>query len=243
MRLIDLDLAEGFDLDLLPEAIDLVIHFAGVTHAHDPEIYWNVNSRGTMRLAEAARARGCGQFVYISTRCATPGAGAYGESKLAAENELQKLLWNSLLIIRPSEIYGGEGKEGVDRLIALAQRWHLVPLLFGNPKISLAPLRFDDFAMIVTDEIMKPAGGLRIIELCGPEDLSATKFAMRIAKRYRALPVPVWWPLFAIVVKIAAKLNFNVAVPDQVQRLTCGKTSSSMKADSTGRVRFLIDKH
>lgn len=241
VRVIDLDLAQTVEPENLPEAFDLVIHFAGVTHAHDPEPYGAVNFRGTMRLAEWARARGCRRFVYISTRCATPGSGAYGESKLAAENELQKLSWENLLIIRPSEVYGGGGKEGVDKLIALARRWHLTLMLFGNSKISFAPLHVEDFATIVADEITKRESGLTILELCGPEDLTGPTLARRIAKRYNALPVPVWWPLFALMMKIGARLGVNLAVPDQLQRLECAKTGSAKRADRTGRIRFLTD--
>ncbi|MGQ0762871.1 MAG: NAD-dependent epimerase/dehydratase family protein [Acidobacteriota bacterium] len=243
VRVFDLDLAEHLEADSLPETIDLVIHFAGVTHAHDAESYWNANFRGTKRLAEAARARKCSGFVYISTRCAVPGAGAYGESKLAAEDELHKLPWDSLLIIRPSEIYGGGGKEGVDKIIAVARRWHLTPLLFGNSNISFAPLWFDDFAAAAADEIIKANEGSRTIELCGPEDISAATLAKRIAKRYRALPIPVWWPLFALALKIGTRLNLNLAAPDQLARLTCVKTGSAMHADRRGSRRFLIDTH
>lgn len=242
VRVFDLDLAGDFAADLLPDAIDLVIHFAGVTHAHDAESYWNVNFRGTKRLAEAAQARGCKRFVYISTRCAVPGAGAYGESKLAAEDELRKLPWERLLIMRPSEIYGGGGKEGVDKLVTLAQRRHLTPLLFGNSNISFAPLWFDDFATIAADEIMKAKEGSRTIELCGPEDISSPTLAKRIAKRYSALPIPVWWPLFTLVFKIGTRLKFNLAAPDQLARLTCAKTGSARQADRTGSVRFLIEE-
>ena len=242
VRVIDLDLAQTLAPENLPGAFDLVIHFAGVTHAPDPESYGAVNFRGTMRLAEVARARGCRRFVYISTRCATPGSGAYGESKLAAENELRKLSWENLLIIRPSEVYGGGGKEGVDKLIALARRWHLTPMLFGNSKISFAPLHVEDFAAIVADEITKRKSGVTILELCGPEDLTGPVLARRIAKRYSALPVPVWWPLFALMVKIGARLGFDLAVPDQLQRLECAKTGSAKQADRTGRIRFLIEQ-
>jgi nucleoside-diphosphate-sugar epimerase len=239
VRVIDLNLADDFDSSLFPDNLDSVIHFAGVTHARNPELYWRVNLHGTMRLAKAARARGARRFVYISTRCATPGAGAYGESKLAAEDALREQSWDSLLIVRPSEVYTGQGKEGVDKLIALARRWHLTPLLFGNSQISLAPLWLDDFAEIAASEIMKPRDGIATIELCGPEDLSAAALASAIAKRYYALPVPVWWPVFAVLVRAAVRFNLNLAVPDQLQRLTCVKTASATSADRKGRVRFL----
>src|SRR5260370_29196109 len=141
LRVVDLDLETDFDLQSLPAPLDLVVHFAAVTHARDLERYWNVNLRGTQRLAEAARARGCQRFVFISSRCATAGAGAYGESKLAAEVELKKLSWQSLLIIRPAEVYGGRGKEGIDRLISLGRRCRVVPLLFGHENNPFAPPR------------------------------------------------------------------------------------------------------
>ena len=241
VHVLDLDLAAQFDEQSLPDMIDMTIHFAGVTHARDAESYWQVNHRGTMRLAECVRARGCGRFVYISSRCATAASGAYGESKLAAENELKKFDWESLLIIRPSEVYGARGKEGIDRLIALAQRWHLTPSMFGNSRIVFSPVHIDDFAVIAADEIMMPPKGLRIVELSGPEDLNSSALARRIAKRYKALPVPVWWPLFALFLKVAAGFNSRLVVPDQLQRLTCAKTGTAETADRTGRIRFLLD--
>ena len=237
----DLDLAGPFDDQSLPEAIDTVIHFAGVTHAHDAARYWNVNHLGTKRLAENARARGCRRFVYISTRCATLECGAYGESKLASENELKKFDWDSLLIIRPSEIYDAVGTEGLDKLIALARRWHLTPWLFGNSRIAFAPLHVDDFADIVADEIMKSSTGLSIVELCGPEDLNARTLAIRRAKCYKALPVPIWWPLFALFLKVAAGFNSALGVPDRLQRLIGAKTATAKSSDRMGRARFLLE--
>src|SRR6185503_19559985 len=136
LQVIDLDLESDLSGTLSRTQFDMVIHFAGVTHASDEEQYWKVNLEGTVRLAEATRANGCRRFVYISTRCATHGSGAYGESKLAAETELQKLAWKSLLIIRPAEIYGSGGNEGIDRMLAIARRWRIVPALFGNANVQ-----------------------------------------------------------------------------------------------------------
>jgi nucleoside-diphosphate-sugar epimerase len=241
IRILDLDLAGDFDANAWPDAIDTVIHFAALTHAHDTGRYWNINHRGTRRLAECAAARGCRRFVYISTRCATPACGAYGDSKLAAENELKKFDWQSLLIIRPSEIYGAEGKEGIDKLIAVARRWHLTPWFFGNSRIAFAPFHIDDFAGIVVDEIMKFSTGLSTVELCGPEDLNARALAARLGKRYKALPVLVWWPLFALFLKVAAGFSLGLVVPDQLQRLTGAKTATAKSADRKGRTHFLLD--
>src|SRR6185369_7075197 len=72
LHVIDLDLEASLDQTLPP--FDLVVHFAGLTHAADEQQYWKINLEGTVRLAEAVRRNGCRRFVYISTRCATRGS-------------------------------------------------------------------------------------------------------------------------------------------------------------------------
>jgi UDP-glucose 4-epimerase len=212
---------------------DLVIHFAGVTHASAEQQYWKVNLEGTARLARAAHANGCRRFVYISTRCATPGSGAYGESKLAAEQELQKLEWESLLIIRPAEIYGGGGNEGIDRMLDLARRWRVVPALFGHANLRFAPMHIDDFTKLTAELIQQHDKGIRIETICGPEDLNGLALASRIAKRHRALPLPLWWPAVSVGLKVLHKLGFTVVKPDQLTRLTGSKTATAASATIT----------
>src|SRR5215208_2993273 len=75
LGVIDLDLESDLTGALAGMHFDVVIHFAGVTHASDEQKYWNVNLEGTRRVANATHENGCRRFVYISTRCATPGSG------------------------------------------------------------------------------------------------------------------------------------------------------------------------
>jgi nucleoside-diphosphate-sugar epimerase len=229
LHVIDLDL-ESDSSSLSRMQFDMVIHFAGVTHASDEQQYWKINLEGTRRLAEATHANGCRRFVYISTRCATQGSGAYGESKLAAEQELQKLDWKSLLIIRPAEIYGGGGKEGVDRMLAVARKWRFVPLLFGHANLRFAPMHVDDFTKLTAALIQQHDDGVRIETVCGPEDLNANELAQRIAKRHRAVPLPLWWPALAVSLKALHKIGFSIVKPDQLTRLTAAKTGTAASA-------------
>ena len=230
LHVIDLDLAS--DLSGVLSHFELVIHFAGVTHADDEQEYWKVNLEGTRRLAEAAYANGCRRFVYISTRCATHGSGAYGESKLAAEQELQKLDWESLLIMRPAEIYGGGGNEGIDRMLAMARKWHVVPALFGHSNLSFAPMHVDDFTKLAAELIQQHRAGTRIETLCGPEDLNGFKLAFRIAKRQRAVPIPLWWPAVAIALRISNAIGFTIVKPDQLTRLVGKKTGTAASGEN-----------
>src|SRR6478609_3745439 len=210
LHVIDLDLESELSETLSRAHYDLVIHFAGLTHASDEQQYWNVNVKGTVRLAEATRERGCRRFVYISTRCATHGSGAYGESKLAAEQELLKLEWKSLLIIRPAEIYGSGGNEGIDRMLAVGRRWRIIPALFGHSNLLFAPMHVDDFGWLAAELIQQQHDGVRIETLCGPEDLSGMVLAYRICKRYRAVPLPLWWPALAVSLRALHKLGVAI---------------------------------
>ena len=240
LHVIDLDLEADVRASLSREQFDVVVHFAGVTHASDEQRYWDVNLKGTVRLAEATHANGCRRFVYISTRCATRGSGAYGESKLAAEQELLKLEWDSLLIIRPAEIYGGGGNEGIDRMLAVARRLRIIPALFGHANLRFAPLHVDDFSRIVADLIQQPLDGVRIENVCGPEDLSGLVLAYRIGKRYRAIPLPLWWPAVSVGLKALHKIGFALVKPDQLTRLTGEKTGTAATAKiSAGAKHFL----
>ena len=242
LHVIDLDLESDLSRTLSHAQFDMVVHFAGVTHAADEKQYWKVNLEGTVRLAEAARANGCRRFVYISTRCATRGSGAYGESKLAAEQELQKLEWRSLLIIRPSEIYGSEGNEGIDRMLAVARRWRIIPALFGNSNIRFAPMHVDDFSRVAAELIQQQHEGVKIENVCGPEDLSGLVLAYRIGKRYRALPLPLWWPAVAVGLKALQKIGFAIVKPDQLTRLIGEKTVTAASAKiSSERLKPFLD--
>src|SRR5213076_165348 len=59
LRRLPLNLALKVSLALIPPPLDLVIHFAAVTHAVDEAAYWEVNLEGTKNLAEQAQALGC----------------------------------------------------------------------------------------------------------------------------------------------------------------------------------------
>ena len=224
---IDLNLESNLSGTLSREHFDMVIHFAGVTHASDEQKYWKVNVEGTVRLASAVRENGCRRFVYISTRCATPGSGWYGESKLAAEQELQKFDWTSLLIIRPAEIYGAGSNEGIDRMIALGRRWRIVPAPFGHSNLLFAPMHIDDFSRLAAELIQQHHHGVRSENMCGPEDLNGLRLAYRICRRYHAVPIPMWWPVVAICLRALHKIGFEIVKQDQLARLVCEKTGTA----------------
>ena len=141
--------------------------------------------------------------------------------------------WESLLIIRPAEIYGGGGNEGIDRMLATASRWHVIPALFGHPNLLFAPMHVDDFTKFAAELIHQHDHGVRIETVCGPEDLSGIALAHRIAKHHHAIPLPLWWPAVSVGLKALHKLGFAIVKPDQLTRLTGEKTGTAASAPST----------
>src|SRR5438132_4060534 len=240
LRKLSLDLTANISLEPIPQPLDLVIHFAAVTHAVDEAAYWEVNLQGTKRLAEQAQALGCRRFFYISTRCALAGNGAYGESKLAAEEALKEMTWDSLLILQPAELYGGGSREGLDKFVWLAASLHVVPLLWGNQNIQFAPVHLDDFIECAFRLIRSEAKGVKIVELCGPERFNGVTLALRLARRYKAAPLPVWWPAVTLSLKALGVLGVHPATPDQRSRLVGPKTAdiSSEECRSSQMIRF-----
>jgi nucleoside-diphosphate-sugar epimerase len=143
------------------------------------------------------------------------------------------LEWESLLIIRPAEIYGGGGNEGIDRMLAVARRWRIIPALFGHSNLLFAPMHVDDFSRLAAELIPLHDAGVRIETVCGPEDLTGMVLAYRICKRYGAVPLPLWWPALAVCLKALHKLGFAIVKPDQLMRLTSEKTGTAKSAGST----------
>jgi nucleoside-diphosphate-sugar epimerase len=244
LRVLEMDLKDGPDLREIPSPLTQVIHFAAATHARIERKYWEINLEGTVKLMEAARSLGCRRFFYASTRCATQGGGAYGESKLAAERELQKVDWESLVIVRPAEIYGLSAHEGIDRLLQVAARFHFVPLLWGSRKVQFAPIHADDFVAIACALLRGQRPGVHFLDVCGPESLNGIAVGSRIARYYLALPIPIWWPAVRLLLRGFQSLGISPVTRDQISRLEGRKTATVSSTDNTvnrSMKRFLRD--
>jgi nucleoside-diphosphate-sugar epimerase len=241
LKRFDLSLDQAINLEQVPTPLGKVIHFAGITHTSDTQTYWRVNYEGTVKLAEAAQKHGCSNFVFVSTRCATPTSGPYGESKLAAENKLRAMNFESLLILRPSEIYGASGTEGVDRMLRLASKLRVALVLWGDKRLQFAPLHIDDFVRQATQLINGHGSGERIVELCGPESMNAATLGLRIARAFHALPLPLWWPGLVLLHRLAELIGVDLFKADQIQRAVGEKTSTRSTAGDAQMKFFLKD--
>lgn len=133
---------------------DCVFHVAGIAHADSGKIteerkaaYYAVNRDLTVELARKAKAEGVSQFIFMSsaivygdsaplgkrkliTADTVPSpAGAYGDSKLQAEQGILPLSCESfrVVILRPPMIYGRNSKGNYPVLSRLACRLPVFP--------------------------------------------------------------------------------------------------------------------
>ncbi len=122
----------------------VVFHLAAQVHtvpktAEQRERFYTVNRDGTAHLADAARQRGAGGFVFVSTiavygdrleaglfdeRTAPEPASPYGCSKLEGEQALAATLAGQVpyVILRPAVIYGPGDRGNFLRLITAVMR-------------------------------------------------------------------------------------------------------------------------
>lgn len=133
---------------------DTVYHVAGIAHSDNGKIskekaklYYEVNTKLTLRTATKAKKSGVKQFIFMSSAIVygdsapigkkriitkdTPvsPANCYGDSKVRAERGLKKLEDENfkVVILRPPMIYGKGSKGNYPLLSKLAQKLPVFP--------------------------------------------------------------------------------------------------------------------
>lgn len=218
-------------------AADVIVHLAAVTHSQDPARYDAVNHGLTRRLLEVARP---GQrFVFMSTLCATPDAGAYGVSKWHAEQAVQAsaLDW---VIIRPGEIYGSKAGEGIDALLHLGQRWGVLPDFRQAGSVRYAPVAADEVADFLIRVVEAPRRARVTYTVCAAHPCTAPEVARALrAGGQRAVAVPVPVALLRAAVRLRLPVPFKA---DQLDRLVARKDYdlAAARADYAFQPRDLL---
>jgi NADH dehydrogenase len=196
---------------------------AAVTHADEPDEYFRVNAELTKQLVSACSASQ--HFIYVSTICAHPDGGAYGRSKWLAEEAIR----NSRLdytIIRPSEIYGSRDGEGIDALIAVARKVHILPDFRYGGSIKYAPISVQDAAHFITEVTICRRHTGQAYTLCAERSCAAPEMARALRSSVRPLfviPVPI------MMLRAAKTLGLPLPFKrDQIDRLVLPKPYDSV---------------
>jgi len=204
--------------------VELVLHAAAATHARDAREYRDVNVEGTRNVVQACRQAGQPRLAFVSSRTAVADGGAYGVSKLRAE-ELVRTGCSHWTILRPAEVYGLARRTGIDKLIHDARHRRVVPCPSG-PRSLLYPIHVDDAAAAIHHFAFEAWEDATTHIINGVDGFTLPALLRRIARQSRrwVLPVPVPRPFMVLLQWAIESTGADVGfVPDQVPRLYCTK--------------------
>jgi nucleoside-diphosphate-sugar epimerase len=196
--------------------VDAIVHLAARAHVlrdSTPDayaLYGAVNTRGALRLAEAAAAAGVRRFVFLSSARvhgerstgapfteSSPLAAddPYGRSKADAERGLASLASTGKLepvILRPPLVYGPGARGNFARLVGLIARG--VPLPLGAVRNRRSLVFVDNLVDAIASALKHPAAAGETFMVSDGEDVSTPELVRRIAralgKPARLVPVP-----------------------------------------------------
>ena len=184
---------------------DTILHVAAIVHQKEqPDmetLYYNVNTKLTVELAEKAKKEHVPQFIFFSTM------SIYGKSKLEAEEQLLKLKTEefTVSIVRPPMIYG---KNCTGNYISLEKLAKLTPIFpkIANERSMLYIDNLSEFLYRITESKL---GGIYCPQ--NRKYVNTSDMVVRIAENYDR---KVWLvPGFqGIITLLAKKINIFAKV-------------------------------
>ena len=236
------DLRDGSTLDAAVRGAGVVVHLAAVTHARRSRDYIETNVLGTRRLLDAAARHGVRRFVHVSTRAVSETGGAYSRSKLRAERAVSDAPVEHT-IVRLSEMYGGAGAEGIDRIVSRARRGATIPIV-GQGGDRVCPMHVDDAIEGIVGAVDAAVARGRTYTL-GGECMSIREFAEGCARAFssagRLRPVPV---MAVAALGLLGRVLPLPIYPDQLARLRAKdkpQVSSEAERELGFRIRPLAE--
>jgi len=200
--------------------VDTIVHLAGLAHnkaSTDKEIY-EVNTRGTIALAQRAKNYGVKRFVFMSST-AVYGLGAqtsvnestpakpmtpFAKSKHEAELGILELSDSNfeVVIIRSPLVYGKSAPANFALLSKLVAKLPALPFgLTKNRRSYIAATNLADFLYVC---ISHPKAAGEIFVISDGSAISTKDFtnaiSVGLSKKKYQLPFPVW------LMNLAAKL-------------------------------------
>jgi nucleoside-diphosphate-sugar epimerase len=191
-----------------------VIHCAGATKARSGREFFQINQGGTRNLLDALNGQSdpVKRFVHISSLAAAgpsqPNAplresdpphpvSTYGQSKLAAEEELRTRCRTEFVIIRPPAVYGPRDAEFL-RLFRAVEH-HVLPRPSDTQALSMVFVK--DLAEAVVTCLQHQAAAGKTYFVAAREVTTGRRIAEEIAKQTKVwtvpfpLPTAVLWPI------------------------------------------------
>lgn len=209
-------LSDPRSLEQAMRDITHVVHCAGAVKAVRTDEFYAVNQLGTRAVVEAANKAGISRFVHVSSLAAagprSPDAPAhefdpprpvsqYGQSKLAAEREVEQGCRAEWVIVRPPGVYGPRDTAFLPLFRAVKS--HLLPDV-GGGRLALSLVFVKDLAEAIVRCLEAPAAPGRTYFATGAEVVSATQFGELAARELGTwtfrlpLPTGLLWPVCVV---------------------------------------------
>lgn len=249
------ELADAAALARLVDGADAIVHAAAWVHRETPDpaardACFAVNLRGTERLIEAASRAAPRPFVFVSTTAvygerfadraeadACAPAGAYAESKLAAERAVLAAHAAGKLravVLRPAMIYGAGAPGNIARLESLVRRG-FAPLVAGG-RNAKSMVHGDDLAVAIVRAIERAdaIGGATLNVASEPAPTMrevGAALAAGLGQTLRWIPIPgAAWSLGGALAHVPARLSGG-------RSADLGRTMEIYAANTTVRAR------
>lgn len=183
--------ADRHAVDRAVDAVDAIVHLAGINHERGSQTYGAVHVRGTANVVAAAAEAGVDRLVVTSYLRARPGTSSpYLSSKWRTE-QLVRAAGVPSTILKPAGIFGRG-----DQLLTSLARWirtlPVLPVPWAAP--PLRPVAVDDVATVLTAAITDDRMAGRTYALMGPATVRVSELARRVARQldtvYAPVPVP-----------------------------------------------------
>jgi nucleoside-diphosphate-sugar epimerase len=211
------DINSNLDWKDLLAGYDYVIHCAGIAEKKNiifKDIYKQINTDVTIKLAEQCVIAGVKKFIFLSSISvlgnytnykpftqsdkANP-LGSYAQSKYEAEKQLLKINDKTsleVIIIRPPIVYGNLARGNIIYLIKLLKL--RLPLPFGLIKNKKSFISIENLVDILICCIRRPNLKGKVFLVSDDEDVSLTFFLQNITRElgYRLLIFP--FPIFLL---------------------------------------------
>lgn len=220
IELIEADIRDTVKLADCLKSCHMVIHAAAVTHSFNEKEYFQVNLDATKTLLDSAKAANVKRFIFISSNTAGTESGAYGLSKLLAEEYIQNN-FNGYTIFRPSEIYGGRSKEGIEKLINDVLDKSIVFCPLDVPS-KFFPIHMDDAVKMMYNYTFDDECLNKTVAINGAKGLSYLEVIELVHTISNKKTRVVFFKrrLMFLIKKIARMLPFYIGIlPDQIERL------------------------
>ena len=209
------------------QGIDAVINCAGILQTRRGNSAVSIHADAPSALFEAGAAAGVNRIVQISAVSAG-GPTEYARTKSQADRYLASLAldWT---ILRPSLVYARDAYGGTAMIRALAVCPLFIPTI-GGAHARFSPIHVDDLCKTVLWALESPDAAKRIVEPCGPQDLSLGE----LMQAYRAwfglnpaplLPIPR--PFVAVACRLGDVFGAGPLTTTSLRQIEAGNTADA----------------